>query len=260
MKPAEIIFLVIGFFSEVIETIAGFGSSTIINEIPESTGLSLRTVQRAVSELESIGAIKREENKVSVNMDYEPLYLFAENLKREGGKGVEPYAEVIYQNHVRTLKKVPRGKRVGGELTGFSLFTDYGIEYHTIHDYYAKQDASLELADILVYAVLAVSKEQDKQGIAMVMVFYLKNKQRLDPLTVRRIAREFKILDVWADMEGYLRNIAVKNQNLFLPWPEFEEKLKLYSIAAENYTLPVAYPDLFREWVKKSCHRPKHIC
>lgn len=218
-----------------------------INEIQESTGLSLRTVQRAVSELESIGAIKRKENKVGVNRDYEPLYLFAENLKREGEKGIEPYAEVIYQNHVRTLKKVPKGKRADGELTGFSLFTDYGIKYHTTHDYYVKQDASLELADILVHAVLAASKEQDKQGIAMTMIFYLKNKQRLDPLTVRRIAREFKILDVWTDVEGYLRNIAVKNQNLFLPWPEFEEKVKLYSIAAENYTLPVAYPELFRE-------------
>lgn len=223
-----------------------------INEITDLTRLSLRTVQRAVSELESIGAIKKEENKVSINRDYGPLYLFAENLRREDGKSVEPYAEVIYQDHVRTLKKVPKEKRVDGELTGFSLFADYGIEYHTTHDYYIKQDAPLELADVLVHAVLAASKEQDKHGIVMAMVFYLKNKQRLDPLQVRKIAKDFKISDIWVDIEGYLRNTPVKNQNLFLPWSEFEEKVKLYSISSENYTLPVAYPDLFKEigrWV-----------
>lgn len=218
-----------------------------INEIQESTRLSLRTVQRAISELESIGAIKREENKVGINRGYGPLYLFAENLRREGIKNVEPYAEVIYQDHLRILKKVPKGKRVDGELTGFSLFTDYGIEYHTTYDYYIKQDAPLELADILIHAVLAASKEQDKQGITMAMIFYLRNKQKLDPLTIRRIAKDFKVSDVWVDIEGYLRNTPIKNQNLFLPWQEFEEKVKLYSIGAENYILPVAYPDLFRD-------------
>ena len=218
-----------------------------IDEIQESTRLSLRTVQRAVSELESIGAIKREENKIGINRGYEPLYLFVENLRREDNKRVEPYAEVIYQDHLRILKKIPKGKRADGELTGFSLFTEYGIEYHTTHDYYIKQDAPLELVDVLIHAVLAASKEQDKQGIVMAMIFYLKNKQKLDPLTIRRIAKDFKVSDVWVDIEGYLRNTPTKNQNLFLPQQEFEEKVKLYSIEAENYILPVAYPDLFRD-------------
>lgn len=218
-----------------------------INEIQESTRLSLRTVQRAISELESIGAIKRKENNVGINRDYEPLYLFAENLRREDGKSVEPYAEVIYQDYVRTLKKVPKGKRVDGELTGFSLFTDYGIEYHTTHDYYIKQDASLQFADVLIHAVLAASKEQDKNGMVIAMIFYLKHKQKFDPLTIRQIARDFKISEVWVDIEGYLRNTDVKNKSLFLPRQEFEEKAKLYGIPIENYTLPTAYPDLFKD-------------
>ena len=220
-----------------------------VNNIQGLTGLSLRTVQRAISELESIGAVRRDESgRVSLNKVYEPLYLFAEYLRTESEKkDVEPYAEIIYQDRARTLKKVPKGKRVDGELTGFSLFADYGVEYHTTHDYYIEQDTPLQLAEALIHAVLAAGKEQDKHGILMTMIFYLTNKQRLDPLTLRQIAREYKISDVWVDIEGYLKNTPVKNQNLFLPWQEFEEKAKLYAISAENYTLPVAYPDLFKE-------------
>ena len=220
-----------------------------VNNIQGLTGLSLRTVQRAISELESIGAVRRDESgRVSLNKVYEPLYLFAEYLRTESEKkDVEPYAEIIYQDRARTLKKVSKGKRVDGELTGFSLFADYGVEYHTTHDYYIEQDTPLQLAEALIHAVLAAGKEQDKHGILMTMIFYLKNKQRLDPLTLRQIAREYKISDVWVDIEGYLKNTPVKNQNLFLPWQEFEEKAKLYAISAENYTLPVAYPDLFKD-------------
>lgn len=220
-----------------------------VNSIQRSTGLSLRTVQRAISELESIGAVRKDQSgKVSLNRDYEPLYLFAEYLRTESEKkNVEPYAEIIYQDRARILKKVPKGKRVGGELTAFSLFPDYGVEYYTTHDYYIEQDTPLQLAEALVHAVLAASKEHDKHGIVMAIIFYLKNKQKLDPLTIRQVARDYKISDVWVDIEGYLRSIPVKNQNLFLPWQEFEEKAKLYAISAENYTLPVAYPDLFKE-------------
>ena len=223
-----------------------------VGSIQELTGLSLRTVQRAISELESIGAVRRDgAGRAGLNRDFEPLYLFAQYLKTERQKrDVEPYAETIYQDRARVLKKVSRGKRVDGELTGLSLFPDYGVQYHTTHDYYVKQQAPLQLAEALIHAVLAAaaSKEQDKHGIVMAMIFYLKNRQRLDPLTLRQIARDYKILDIWIDIEGYLRNTPVKNRNLFLPWQEFEEKARLYGIQAENYTLPaVAYPDLFKE-------------
>jgi predicted transcriptional regulator len=220
-----------------------------INNLQRSTGLSLRTIQRAISELESIGAISRDESsKLSLNRNREPLYLFAEYLKTENEKkNVEPYAEIIYQDRSRILKKVPKGKRVDGELTGFSLFPDYGIDYHMTHDYYIKQDTPLQLGEVLIHAVLAAAKDQDKHGIVMTMIFYLKNKQKLDPLTIRPIAREYKISEVWIDIEGYLRNIPVRNQNLFLPWEEFEQKANLYAISAADYTLPIAYPELFND-------------
>lgn len=219
-----------------------------IEGIHRSTGLSLPTIHRVLSELRSIGAIKKERGTISIDPQKDKLLLLAKLLNTEKErKKIEPYAQIIYQDRLRTLKKVPKGKQAEGELTGFSLFSDYGVEYHTTHDYYADQDTSLQLADILIHAILAASKEQDKQGIVMAMIFYLKHKQSLDTLTIRRIARDLKVSDVWTDAEGYLRNAAVKNQNLFLPWQEFEEKAKLYGIPTTSYTLPIAYPDLFKD-------------
>jgi len=221
-----------------------------IEEIQHSSKISLRTIQRAISELESIGAVRRNnEGKFSINRENsEQLYLFAKYLKTEAERrNVEPYAEIIYQDAFRTLKKVPKGKRAEGELTGFSMFTEYGIEYHTTHDYYIQQETPLKLEDVLVHAIVAAAREQDKLGLAMAMIFYLKNKHRMDPLSIRPVARQYKVSDIWVDMEGYLRNTELKNPKIFLPWEEFEEKAKLYEISSELYTFPVAYPDLFKD-------------
>ncbi len=221
-----------------------------IEGIQRSSKLSLRTIQRAVSELESIGAVRRyNEGKLSINRDdSEQLYLFAKYLKTESERrNVETYAEIIYQDAFRTLKKVPKGKRADGELTGFSLFLDYGIEYHTTHDYYVKQKAPLNLEDVLMHAIIAAKTNNDKNGIVIATLFYLKNRNKLDLLSIRNVARNFGIADIWIDVEGYIRNGELKHPNLFLPREEFEEKARLYNIPRDYYTLPTAYPDLFKD-------------
>ena len=131
-----------------------------VNSLQYTTKLSLRTVQRSISELESLGAIQREgHGKIRINQNYEPLYRFADLLKREKEReNIEPHAEIIYQDYSKSLKKVPKGKFADGELTGFSLFSDYGIEYITTHEYYIKQESPIDLRDILIHAILALTK------------------------------------------------------------------------------------------------------
>ncbi|MDE1765078.1 MAG: hypothetical protein KGI27_02265 [Thaumarchaeota archaeon] len=221
---------------------------TTIKDLQVSTGLSLRTLQRSISEFESVGVIKKDDGKISINKTRESLYLFAKLLKAENErKNIEPYAEVIYQDRFRVLKKVPKDKHVDGELTGFSLFTDYGIDYQTTHNYYIKQESSLRLEEILIHALLTANKNKDKNAITMTILFYLKNRDKMDPLEIRIIAKSYSISDVWIDIEGYVRNNSLKNPELFLPRNEFEEKARLYNIPPELYTLPVAYPQLFQD-------------
>lgn len=219
-----------------------------LDDLRRLSNLSLRAIQRAVSELESIGVIKKEGGKLSIDNTKEPLYLFAKLLKTENQrKKVESHAEIIYQDQIRTIKKVPKGMAAQGEITGFSLFSDYGIEYHTIDDYYVVQSSALTIEEVLIHAVLAAKKASDKMGLAIAILFYLKNKPKMDPLTIRKIAKSYGIDGLWIDIEGYVRNNNLRNPDLFLPRAEFEQKAKLYDISPDLYSLPEGYPKLFED-------------
>ncbi len=215
--------------------------------LKRSTGLSRTVIYRAISDLQSIGAIKRDGDGIRIDGSHEKLMLFAEILKAEAENGGGPNVETIFRNGARTLKKIPKGSTADGEMTGFSLYSDYGVEYHTTHDYYVRQDRNLQLEDVLIHSVCSAYREMDKSQIAMCMVFYLKNREKMDTLELRRIAAEFKVASVWIDVEGYLRNNEPKNCRLFLPKDEFAEKASLYDIAPDAYTLPEGYPKLFED-------------
>lgn len=216
-----------------------------IEAIQDATGFSLRTVQRAVSDFDAVGIIKRDGRKIAIRQEREEVYLFARYLKEQSA--VEPGSEVIYRDRTRTLKKVARGRKVDGELTGFSLFSDYGIEYHTTHDFYVHQDAPLGIVDVLVHAIVSAAKDQNKNSTAMCILFYLVNRDKMDTIHIRDAARAYSVLKVWIDIEGYVRGNSVTNTNLFLPRDEFEEKAKLYDVPSELHTIPTAYPQLFED-------------
>ncbi len=217
-----------------------------VEEIQEDTGLSLRTVQRAVADFDTAGIAERSGgSRIAIRREREDVYLFARYLKES--PSVEPGSEVIYRDPMRLLKRVARGRRTDGELTGFSLFSDYGIEYHHTHDFYVQQDAPLGIVDVLVHAMVSSAKDQSKSGTTMCILFYLGNRDRMDTIQIRHTAKAYSVLTVWLDIEGYIRGNPVTNTNLFLPRDEFEEKARLYDIPPELYTLPTAYPQLFEE-------------
>ena len=160
-------------------------------------------------------------------------------------------AEIIYNDSEKTLKKVLRGKTTEGEQTAFSLFTEYGIEYHANNDYYIKQDEPLTIQHVLMHAVFDAQRNRDRIALTMAMIFYLKHKSKMDILELRIIAESFKIINVWLDIENYIRGNDLKNPEYFLPKEEFIEKANLYDISPDMYTPPEAYPKLFQEIGKK---------
>ena len=217
-------------------------------EIEKITGLSLRTIQRTISDFNSIGVITKTNNKINLKRENEDVFLFAKYLKtEENAKLTEPNSEIIYQDSMRVLKKTLKNENINGELTGLSLFSDYGIDYHTINDYYIKQDGAITLEDVLIHSIISAIQNKNKNEITICMLFYLKNRDKMDPLEIRRTARLYSISNIWIDVEGYIRNNPVTNTELFLPKNEFEEKARLYNISPDLYTLPTAYPKLFEE-------------
>jgi predicted transcriptional regulator len=225
-----------------------------IDEIQKHTRLSQNTVYRSISELESIGIIERnDEGKIHLVQSDDKINLFAKILETQEQEKIPDYAELIYNGSILLLQ-VPKGKIIQeGELTAFSLFSDYGIEYHTAYDYYVSRQASeLTLEDILIHSLMISKKKGDKNGTIITILFYLKNMDRIDLLKTRQLARKYDIIDLWLDVENFRRNNPIKNTNLFPSnRDEFEQKADLYNISRELYTLPEGYQELFEEITTK---------
>jgi DNA-binding transcriptional regulator YhcF (GntR family) len=227
-----------------------------ISELTKETGLSQVTVYRALSELRSVGAVTEDDGKFILSQDND-LQLFVNLLKTERERiHVEPYAEILYSGSKGKLKGVPAGQRASGELTAFSVFTNYGIKYHSVNDYYVEQEEPISIEDILIHSLVAADKENDKTALIMVIVFYIKNRDRMVLDRIRRTARSFNVHELWLDIEAYLRKLPVKYKEKFLPWEEFEQKAKLYGLT--DYELPPAYPQLFKD-IGKRMEQPVEI-
>ena len=228
------------------ETIFSYLSEPItINKIVLKSKLSPATVYRAISDFGSAGAIIRDGNKIKVNDSIKQLSLLAALLNTERINLFDSNAEILFKDSTKTLKEVQQGKLPEGQLTGFSMFTELGIEYHTISDCYIKQNTPLEIEDVLIHAVFDAQSDENKQAIIMCIIFYLKHKEKMNVLKLRKIADTFQIAQVWIDVEGYNKNNKLKNPALFLPKNEFIEKAELYDIPASLYVLPKSYPKLF---------------
>jgi len=249
-------------FSYLIESLT-------VNEIVTNTGLSTATIYRTISDLEAIGAIKKEPDtqdfhwgkapeRISIDKSKENLMNFARILKTEREKMYEPDAEIIYKDSTKILKKVGKRKVTEGELTAFSLFADYDIKYESPFDYYIKQEEPLDVHDIIIHSVLIAHNTNDKMGLIMSIVFYVHNKTKIDTAQLRKTASSFGIADVWLDIESYVRRKTIKNTELFLPWDEFLAKAELYNIDPKKYLLPAPTPSLFSD-IGKHIARPTKI-
>lgn len=225
-----------------------------VEELKQKSSLSRATIYRALSDLESIGTISRKNDKMSlIRENSDSLYLFAKillNEKKRDDIKSEDFTEIVYQDNSLILKKVPNDEKAQGELTAFSLFSEYGIDYYTNHDYYAEQVIDLTIEQVLIHAILIASENNDINGIIMCILFYIKNKNKMDLLEIKRYARKLNVIDVWLDIENFLRHNPISKTKLFPPWNEFESKANLYDIPKKLYDIPSTYPNLFKELSK----------
>lgn len=242
--------------------------SPTINEIVTSTGLSTATIYRAISDLSAIGAIRKEDAKehhwgraperISIDPAKADLMDFARILKTERERLYGLDAEIIYTDKEKIVKQVAKGKVTEGELTSFSVFPDYGIQYESPYDYYVSQKSPLDIHDIIIHSVLTAYKANDKLGLIMAIVFYVHNKSTTDTRRLREVASSFGIATVWMDVEAYMQRQKLKHENLFLPWSEFVSKADLYGIAPAKYAAPTPTPSLFED-IERHLTQPMRI-
>lgn len=237
----------LGRSNEAVLAEAGEAGDTTAEEIARATGLSRSTVARSVANLLSAGALVRRGGGIAVNPTPAQIRQFAALLKLEGYARYVDGTEIIYNRDSLVIRKVLAGRAAKGEPTGFTAFGEHGIDYVTTHDYFCDGAGKLALSDILLHAVLEASRLRNGADMLMCMVFYTKHKDGLDVTQVRAKAANMGLLDVWLDIEAYVRGEKTKDAKLFLPWAEFEEKLALYDIHPSEYLLPRGHNSLFKE-------------
>ncbi len=219
-----------------------------VDQLIKKSGLSKATTYRSISDLQSIGSVLKDENIINIDESKEQLVLFTKLLKTERERKYEDgNTEIIYNNNSIILRKTPSEKVAKGATTGFTLFSDYDIEYQTTHDYFCEQKDDLEIQDVLLHAVYSANYSKNKMELLIAIVFYAKHKDKMDILQLRKKATKLGISEIWLDIEAYIRRKQLKNTHLFLSWDEFLSKAKLYDIPIEKYTLPKPSNLLFRE-------------
>lgn len=198
-------------------------------DVVRRTRLSPSTVHRAISQMSAAGILAVDSDGVARLA--ESLVELAVVMRIEKEAAGRPGTGTIYQNHSVEIRAVPPGVPSEGQLTGFSMFHEYGVPYASPWDYYVVCDDPGSINDILAHAVKVAALEGDPGAMAVAITFYLRNRDCLDVVELRRIARSLDAADVWLDVESYVRNrAALKNGHLFLPWEEFLEKCRIYGV------------------------------
>ena len=206
-----------------------------VTDVVERTGLSVPTIYRALRNMYSVGAARNRDGVISLNVSLVDL---AKAMRAVAGRA-DVHAHVIYEDSRRMLVHVPAGTAWNGELTAFSRFGEFGVDYRMVRDYYIDQDGTVSIHDVLVHALLAAAEHDDIGKMSMVLVFYIKHRDKLDPARIRRTASRFGAAGLWLDAESYVRNRApVQNGKMFPPWGEFVEKADLYDVDPGEYGMP----------------------
>jgi len=212
------------------ELLVALSEAADVVELQRRAGLAQSTVYQALRKLMSIGVVQRRDDQYMLADDPD-LRVFSELLAREREAAeTEPHAILIYRDYFK-LKKVSAGKPARGSRTAFSLFTDFGVEYISPHDYYVEPGHEVSIEEVLVHALRSAEGKAER---TMCAVFYLKNMYRIDPSKTKLLAKRFGVLPLWADLQSYVKGLPVREADKFLPWDELSEKAALYGIRVSS--------------------------
>ncbi len=230
------------------EALLALLNSNTIQGIQSTTGLSYRSIRRALTVLMEIGAVEEKNKGYAIVGDRE-LQFFLTTLKEERQRRlVEPYAEIVYASPHDILKRVPLGKGAKGSLTAFSIFSKYGVELRPVFQYFIQPERELSIEEVLLHAIVFSANPVELTDCA---VFYVKNRDLIDLRRLREISKKFSIDDLALDLENYVRNLTTSYPERFLPWDEFAEKARLYGASLKGLRPPAAYPNFFDELAKQ---------
>jgi len=198
------------------------------DELQEKTNLSTTHIYRILTELLEMGAIKRDNRKFRGSEKLH--YLISLLRKVHERENVESGAIVLFSNDYK-LKKSHQNQSLKGTPTAFSAFSQFGVDYFSPFNYAIWPEKKLTPEEVFVHALKC---SESKKDVLISMIFYLKNKRRIDMHECRKIAEHFGVIAILLDALAYLDQRPVKNESPFLPWEEFRAKAAEYGIKAKD--------------------------
>lgn len=222
-----------------------------VAEIVARTGLSHTSVSKAISDFKAVGIARMMNNskprqRIRLALTGSQDLASLANIMNIEQEARHAEVEIIYQDAARVLKRCTKNQRTTGRPTAFSMFGEHGIAYDDPFDYYIAQDKPVDIHEITIHAVVVSYQAQNRMGLLMAIIFYLRNRRMLDTVRLRKIAQSYGVDGVWLDIESYVRHKKpVKNTKLFLPWSEFVEKAEIYEISLAEFQVPAATGLLF---------------
>jgi DNA-binding HxlR family transcriptional regulator len=199
------------------------------DELLKVTDFSVTFLYMALADLQEIGAVVKKENKKFVALE-ELHYLITLLRQLHEQLDVEIGSIVIHSDKFK-LKKAPKDIPIKGTPTAFSVFSEYNVEYISPYNYAIWPEKKLSVEEVFLHALKC---SESKKDILISIIFYLKNKRRIDIHKCRKVGQEFKVIDLLLDVLAYLDQREVKNQSFFLPWEEFKKKAAEYGIKAKD--------------------------
>ncbi|VVB76123.1 Uncharacterised protein [uncultured archaeon] len=146
------------------------------------------------------------------------------------------------------LQKVPLDFQAEGTLTAFSRFTEFGLPINPSHKYLYLPKKELTLEEIIAHAVKFSNNAND---LALCILFYLQNRTKAKVNEIEKNCEKLGEINTWFDMVSYIDGQPVKNQLLFLPKHEFQQKAQLYKLETIPRYNQEKIQELFKELEKE---------
>ncbi len=190
-----------------------------LNEISGEIGLSIAQTSNRINKLAQF--LSKEEKKYSLSKSNPLLHEF---ISLTSKKNTQDY---YWSKGEEKLLKLPLYFPFEGVLTGFSRFSQLGLMVNPSHSFVYLPKKELSLEEIFSHAIRFSSNAND---IMLCILFYLKNKPRIDVMALEKNCEKLGILQLWLDMVAYLEEQPVKEEKMFLPRQEFLAKAETYEI------------------------------
>ncbi|MFH1257171.1 MAG: DUF6036 family nucleotidyltransferase [Candidatus Diapherotrites archaeon] len=194
-----------------------------LNELSEEYGLSAAQANKRVSKFSQF--LGKEGNKYALSKSNPLLFEFISLIQKKSNE------EYFWSKGEEKLLKLPLDFEFDGTLTGFSRFSEFGLQINPSHNFVYVPKKELLLEEILSHAIKFSANAND---LVLCILFYLKNKPKINVIEIEKNCEKLGVLQLWFDIVSYLEEQPVREEKMFLPGKEFLAKAAVYDIQTKK--------------------------